>query len=336
LDARAGTSSDSVCVADVIFCKGHSLFCVFERRTDGGLVCWLNDPNLSSLQVFEAIVSPDACFADQTESTGWCQTWSALEAEAHLLGSPIHDILISACTASKLLKPAPDAEKVFMTSHPVGHFIAANFQPPDFKGKLQTMTLDGDKYVEWGCSLNALVHCLAIRYVKFMTGMVRSHNEAYKDRTSYDAAFGPANQLCEDVAKPCKVTVPLPKAAVDFFKGIELQKQRKDDLNEMEKARKPYDITPKDKGKARKRKAEINRRFDLLTHFPDLQIEPDGKAYVHESKLHEAIADGTLKAGGASSVSLLGLEDNKPVWRELELTGGASSPKKSAFIHVVM
>lgn len=175
LDALTGRAYAAY--VDTMYVVQHAVF--NEFKLDGGkLNCVVNDPMYSSIQGFENRVAKQQALAykadnrafkceDEYESpAGWCQTWSAFQAECTLLGSDIHDTLLKIATDSGPLD-AMYNESVYV-SHDKNAAFMSNLLNPRKPKKLDVFLPSGPvSVVELGCCLDVLVRCLAARYCEF-------------------------------------------------------------------------------------------------------------------------------------------------------------------------
>jgi hypothetical protein len=207
LDSDSTAELGFPAVAEEIECPHHSMFATFRFGDDGVVNCHINDPNESSLQTFESVVSTfqtDAlaqvkaheehslevptqpkflqeCDPSIGKPTGWCQTWSAFQAECEVLESPLHATLLRIASNSTFVWTGPEKKYVvYMTWDEEGKKLARLFA--DHPERLNTAEeiIDGEKktLVEWGCALDRMVRCLAVRYFKFMLNTTSLKDEA--------------------------------------------------------------------------------------------------------------------------------------------------------------
>jgi len=108
--------------------KNHAVFSFFEKTASGGLEYYYNDPNRSSLQQTEAKIAlavqkrqretPGAieCKSKINAPEGWCQTWSAFQAECILSQSSCHDTLLRMASTMVRATVPPDKTPVYGTA----------------------------------------------------------------------------------------------------------------------------------------------------------------------------------------------------------------------------
>ena len=261
-------------VAEVIWCPKHAIFGTFRIGEDGAINCHINDPNESSLQAFETLVSrkqseaiqrikevkrfahlPNAkplpqelqdlqdCDPSIGQPGGWCQTWSAFQAECEVLDSPLHAALIRIASNSKkvfLGSAETTLFPVYMTWDTEGQELARLFA--DYPEKLNTTeeVIDGKKktLVEWGCALDRMVRCLAVRYFQFMlkttswkddAKLLADHLNLPLNRSTAPAAPETPHATPPEEDEPvpgvkmsltlCVVKLPLAKSNAEFYQG---------------------------------------------------------------------------------------------------------------------
>jgi len=115
------------------------------------------------------------CQPDDDSPGGWCQTWSAFQAECTVLGTTFHDSLVRMASNSTRVEVSP-GYSVYATWDEEGKAIANLFA--EDPSKLHTVAQDGKTMLEWGCALDAFVRCLAVRYFTFTLGMTSLADDA--------------------------------------------------------------------------------------------------------------------------------------------------------------
>jgi hypothetical protein len=137
-----------------------------EFYDESGRLLTEDDGLISYENAVEKLTDAPECYHDYNSPGGWCQTWSAFQLECALRKNTIHDDLIRIASSSKKVQVRPGYE-VYATHDEDGKKLARLFAADP--GKLHKVTTDdGKTMMEWGCALDALVRCLAVRYLDFI------------------------------------------------------------------------------------------------------------------------------------------------------------------------